>query len=214
MLFFASINPLFEWQISEVVTDFPSSYKVQIMSHSPWKAYLGESLNDKSYVFQKFSVWENGEGCSINDINILVNRSQKDAFLERLSLTRQFNYDNHDWIIMWILIEIALSVAYSLWFTIWHDHRPVSDVIISVVFFTICFCFILMPAMRVMGHKIGFFSGIANCHGTISFSAKLSKMYYSMIILLFIGIVAELTALAVMARQIAMTASKSKESSG
>ena len=87
MIFYAAINPLFEWQISEVVTDFPASYEVEIL-HSPWRAYLGDSLSDHSDVFENISVSENGRRCPESDLNLVVNRSQSDELIERLSLTR------------------------------------------------------------------------------------------------------------------------------
>lgn len=210
MLFYASINPLFEWQISEVVTDFPSSYDVEIF-HSPWRAYLGNSLNDKSYVFAQIQVSENNEACSVRDISFVVNWSRKDKLLEQLSLTRQFNYDSIDWIMGWLLIEVVLSVAYSFWFT--HvEHRPVSGTIIPAVVATICFCLIFSQVMRVWGARVAF-DGFADCHGTITFNAKLSKMYYSIAILSFAGIFAELAALVIMVHQVIMVASKRRESS-
>ena len=211
MLFYASINPLFEWQISEVVTDFPSSYEVHIL-HSPWRAYLGNSLNDKSYVFAQIQVSENDKACSVSDLSSVVNRSRKDELLEQLSLTRQFNYDRIDWVMGWLLIEVVLSVAYGLWFTNWHEHRPVSDAIIPAVVATICFCIIFSQVMRVWGARVAF-DGIANCHGIITFNANLSKISYSIVILLFTGIFAELVALAIMIYQVAIAVSKRRESS-
>ena len=211
LISFAAINPLFEWQVSEVVTDSPS-YEVS-MSSSSWVARLGDSLHDKSYVFRKIRVSENGETCSVSDLSIVVNRSRKDELLERLSLTRQLNYERKHWIIEWLLIEIALSVAYSLWFIVWHEHRPVSHAIIFVALVIIGYCFILMPAVRVLAPNIGFSNGSADCPGTIIFNAKLLKVYYWVPILFYTGIFAELAALVLMVRQIIVTVRKRKESS-
>ncbi len=41
--------PLFEWQISGIVTDFPPTYDVHISSH-PLTTILGEALSTDSYL--------------------------------------------------------------------------------------------------------------------------------------------------------------------
>jgi hypothetical protein len=211
MLFYAAINPLFEWQINEVVIDFPASYEVEIL-RSPWRAYLGDALSEHSDVFENISVLENGRRCPESDLNLVVNRSRKDELIERLSLTRLFDYH---WVMGWLLIEFVLSVAYTLWFTIWHEHRSVSHTTIFTVFAVLCFCFIFSQVMRGWGPTIGnsFTNSPVNCHGTITFSAKLSKMYFSIAVLWFTGILAEIVALVIMLQQVRKAVIERKASS-
>jgi hypothetical protein len=207
IIFLAYINPLFDWQISEVITDLPSSHKVNV-SPSPWQTWLGDSLEDKSYVFQKLYVSENGKACSTRDLNFIVKRSRSDEILERLSLLSYLNDDTIYLVIWWILIEIALSIAYIFWFTFWHEHRTFSYAMISAGFAMGCFCFIMLPMMKLMGPRIGSFGGSASCHGTITFSAELLNVHYLVPILLFVGIFAEFAALGMMVRQIVVTVRK------
>ena len=211
MIFFASISPLFEWQISEIATDVPSSYEVHT-SASPWIVIIGDALSDKSYVFNKISVLNDGMYCSSRDFNVIVNRSPNDQLLERLSLAFQINNASIYWVIWWILIEIALSVVYIFWFTIWHEHRTVSRAISSAVFATMFFCFIMIPMMKLMGPRISY-GGMADCHGAIIFSAELLKIYYSVPIVLLAGSFAELAALVIMVSQATRAISKRRESS-
>src|SRR5690349_16683514 len=98
IIFFTSISPLFEWQIGEITSDLPSSYDIGI-SPSPWKAYIGDSLDDQSYVSQKIYVSKNGEFCLKRDVNFVVKRSQSEAPLERLSLLPHLNRDTLEWVL-------------------------------------------------------------------------------------------------------------------
>jgi hypothetical protein len=205
IIFFNFIDPLFEWQISKVVMDFPSVYIADV-SPSPWKARFGDSLNDKSFVSQKIWIWENGKTCSTRDLNFVVKRSQSDELLERLSLLPHLNDDTIDWVLWCVLIEIALSWLFAIGYT------PRS-VFPFKVLTTLCFCIITALTIRVIGPRIGSFDGPSACHGTIIFSAKLLKVYYSVPVLLLTGILAELAALTMMAFQVIMTVSKRRESS-
>jgi hypothetical protein len=45
MIRFVINMPLLDWQVSEIVTDFPPAYEVNIAS-SPWIASLGDALDD------------------------------------------------------------------------------------------------------------------------------------------------------------------------
>jgi hypothetical protein len=212
MIFFASIEPVFEWQISEMVVDVPSSsYEVRI-SPSPWIAIIGDALRDKSYIFHQVSILNDGMYCSSRDFNVAVNRSPNDELLERLSLGFQINDKSIDWVISWILIEIVLSLVYILWFIIWHAHRPVSYAISSAGFATMCFCFLMIPMMKLMGPRISY-GGLSDCQGAISFSAELLKVNYSVPIVLLAGIFAEMAALVIMVRQVIRAISKRGEPS-
>ena len=213
IIFVNAILPIFEWQISETVTDFPSPYKVSV-SESPWGAQIGDLLNNKSFVFGRISVSKNGKACSTSELNLVVKRSRTDEFLERLSLALLINDNTIHPVVEWILIQIALSVAYILWFTIWQEHRPILHAIVLAAFATLFFCFIMIPMSKLMGPRIGdIFAGRADCQGIITFSAQLLKVNYSVPILLIVGILAELTALAMMLYQVVKALGKRKGSS-
>src|SRR6185503_7281745 len=150
---FASINPLFEWQINGLVKD-PLENEI-LMSSSTWIAWVGDSLIDQQYISTHVVELVNGTSCSFSEPGLVINRSRKDELLERLLLTRAWNNESKHWVLAWLLIEIALSVVYSLWFIIWHEHRPVSHVMIFVMLLIASYCLVLMPAVRVLAPNIG-----------------------------------------------------------
>jgi hypothetical protein len=68
--------------------------------------------------------------------------------------------------------------------------------------------------MRGWGPSIGsFFSNtLDKCQGKIIFTAKLSKVYYSIAMLWFTSILAEVAALVIMVRQVVMVARNKTDS--
>ena len=80
--------PLFEWHIGEIVTDTPSTYKIDLLQPSPWRAYLGDFLDDGSYIFSG-KVRTNVDGswlfCREETLKIIVIRSE-DAVCATCSL--------------------------------------------------------------------------------------------------------------------------------
>ena len=213
MILFAYANPLFQWQISEIVTEVSSSYEVNI-SPSPWEIYIGDALNDKSYVFYKISILNDGQFCSSKDFSLVVKRSQKDDLLEQLSLWRLFSSRGIGWYFWWILAEIALSMVYLLWFTYWRDHRTIGYTLLSGVIATIAFCFVMVPIMKLMGPRISdMFVGTASCQGAFTFRAEIVKLYYWVPIVLLLSIFAEFGALIIMAREIIKVSRNKTESS-
>jgi hypothetical protein len=213
MILFAYTNPLFQWQISEIVTEVPSSYEVNI-SPSPWEIRVGDALNDKTYVFFNISVLNDGKFCSAKDFSLVVNRSRKDELLEQLSLWRLFNSRSLEWYLWWISAEIALSMVYLLWFTYWRDHRTIGYTILSGVIATMAFCLVTVPIAKLMGPRISdMFVGTANCQGAFTFRAEIVKVYYSVPIVLLSSIFAEFAALIIMAREIIKVSTNRTESS-
>src|SRR5512138_190378 len=78
--------PLFEWQINEIVTDFPEAYDVHVLP-SPWTTRFGDSFNDNSFVSSgRIYVSKNGASCSSDDLNFVAKRSQKDEALEQVPI--------------------------------------------------------------------------------------------------------------------------------
>lgn len=191
--------PLFEWQISGIVTDFPSTYDVNI-EPSPWTAHLGDSLDDGSYIFSEVFVQKDGKTCSKEDLNFVVRRSQSDEALERVL---NFNQKNTLWLFEWNMIDLILSGIYIWWFTIWYEHRSVSFAVIFTMIAVFIFIFLTQIVREIAGplNHIAYF-GTMNCAGTVSFNAVLSKVHYETLAVLFAGTLLELGALGVMVRQV------------
>ncbi|HLO29121.1 MAG TPA: hypothetical protein VK249_08305, partial [Anaerolineales bacterium] len=202
-LFSAKI-PLFEWQISDIVTSFPSPYKVHTRP-SPWIASIGDSLNQGLYVsLGQVYVSKYGDNCRAEDVTVIVKRSRIDETSEWVSI-------NIDKSISWLSerswIEIMLSLIYIWWFTIWYK-RPIWEAVVLAIFFTVMagiFYFVLAQILRHLLPTVVPFesAGILDCyHGIVTFNAKLLKVHYQSLIFLFIGILAELGAFGMMLRQI------------
>jgi hypothetical protein len=184
--------PLFEWKISEIVTNFPSNYEVHIFP-SPWRARFGDSFDDDSYLYKNISVLLDRRGCYNEDINLVIRRAQKDEALEHVWLNI---YKNISWLFGWSLIEIFLSILYIWWFMVWHRHsfgKAISLTMLAVFIFLN-----LIP--RLAGPLFPRYStGIVDCfHGTITFDAVLSEIHYETPIILLIGILLEFGALVTM----------------
>ena len=210
----ATYMPLFEWHINEVVTTFPATYQVDIPP-SPLRARLGESLDDKSFVFRRFDVATDQGHCSAGNMNSVVKRSWNEEILERLLFLPNINYRYTSWLLGWGLIEIALAGIYIWWSTIRYEHRPISDAVNSTIFagiFSVLFfCYVQIPLMKIMGPIIDF-GFLDDCQGTLTFSAQLVKLHYETVSILLVGILAEIGALGIMFRQVSMAANKRRES--
>src|SRR5690349_14966602 len=72
--------PLFEWQISEINTDFPPEFHISpFWTTKPW-----ESLKSDLYVLDQ--VKRNGNGCSPRQLTYVVHRSQNAERLEEIAM--------------------------------------------------------------------------------------------------------------------------------
>jgi hypothetical protein len=203
---FAVGLPLFEWQVSEIVTDFPSTYQVKI-SPSPWKATLGEALDDGSYILQEIRVIGEGAFCRKENLKFVVKRSQNDEIVERVF---NANLKNTSWLFTWGIYELILSGMYILWFVVEYKHHSVSQAVIVIGVAGFIYISLIL-VWRVLGPQIGYV-GISDCYGTITFNARLLKVHYETLIVLFVCILAELGALGVMLRQIIRAVTQGKES--
>ncbi len=202
IILLATSMPLFEWQINEIVTDFPETYEVHILP-SPWTTRFGDSLNNSSYIsLGNIYVSKNGSSCSHEDLNFVVRRSKNDEALERVSL--KFTEKNSQWLYVlgaWIII---LSIVYIWWFTIFYEHR---SVLLAVIFTVIAGVFYveLIQIVRPLLPRIVplEYLGALDCyHGTVTFNARLAKVHYETLIVFFAGILLEVGALGLMVRQI------------
>jgi len=205
--------PLFEWQISEIVTDFPSAYEIHIQP-SPWSARLGDSLNDSLYIsLGNVYVTKDGISCSHENLNFLVRRSQSDETLERISLN--LTEKNGRWLYVWGARIIILSGIYIWWFTIFYQRRSIFlaflFTIIAGVFY-VWLTQIVRPLLpRVV--PLEYLGGLDCYHGTVTFNARLLKIHYETLIVFVSGILLELGALGIILRQIMKAIIERKDSS-
>jgi hypothetical protein len=188
--------PLFEWQFSEIATDFSSACDGNLPSH--WTTRFGESLeeNDKS------SILEN--------LNVVLIRLRNDEVLDRISLGL-YNYGS------WLFIGVVLSIVYVWWFPLRNKQNRFSHAVMAVFLTVIAvgIWFFLSQVVRFAGPVIDSFPyyEIWDCRGTITFSVRLSKIHYETLIVLFASIVAGLGSFGVMLYQIRKTAMKRNDAS-
>jgi hypothetical protein len=183
--------PLFEWQVSEIVTDPP--YEVRF-NPSPWIVKFGDSLENGSVIFYQFAGSYCGSGFSPEKLNSVVKRSWGEETLERI--TRNINHN----IIPWLWLVVFLCGIYFWWYAI-HYKRPIIEVFICTIAATILLCILLnvsRPFFAIVGS-----SGCLE--GTVIFTARLSKVHYETLLVFFGAIVAEVGAAGVMLRQIRQT---------
>ncbi len=112
-------------------------------------------------------------------------------------------YDNRSWLI----IGVILSIIYMWWFLLQDKQDKVSHTVMAIFFTAIAvgMCFLLSQVVRLAGPAIGwipYYYEIWDCHGTVTFNARLSKVHYETLIVLCIGIMLELGAFGTMLRQI------------
>lgn len=200
--------PLFEWQVSEIVTDLPSEVHI----NPSWTTKLGDSLesgsynaSDGSYIFDQVLVPKNGNSCSPEQLTSVVRRSRSDEMLERIAL----NVNQR--IVLWLTgltrtgqitmgVLLFLCGIYIWWFTIWYN-RSITEAFIPTVVAVILLGF-LINVWRILVPETGVFVCRPWLHGTVTFNAKLSKVHYETLVVLLTGILLELGALGVMLRQI------------
>jgi hypothetical protein len=200
--------PVFEWQISDIATDLPAGVQI----NSSWTTKFGDSLmdgsynaNDGSYIFHQVLFSSNGNSCSAEQLTSVVKRSQSDETLEQMALNV-----NHE-IVLWMTgltqtgqitmtVFLFLCGVYIWWFTI-SDNRPIAEALILTVI-AVVLLGLLINVWRILVPETGVFVCRPWIHGSVTFNAKLSKVHYETLIVLFIGIVAELGAVGVMLHKV------------
>jgi hypothetical protein len=209
--------PLFEWQISKITTDLPPGAQI----NSSWITKFGDSLmsgsytaTDGSYIFHQVLFPSNGNSCSPEKLTSMVMRSQSDEMLEKIALSI-----NHGLILRLagltqtgqIIIAVFLFICaiYIWWFTLGHK-RPFAEALILTVIAVILLGF-LINVWRILVPETGVFVCRPSIHGTITVNARLSKLHYETLLVLFAGIIAELGALGIMLRQVIMAATERKK---
>jgi hypothetical protein len=210
--FFWERMPLFEWQISDVATDLPSTYDVSI-EPSPWTAYIGDSLDDGLYISREISVESAGKSCREEDFNFVVRAPQNNKALE--TALNFNNLENLLWLEQWSAIEILICIIYVWLFTIWYEGP--SGIGYAAVYTGIagCIYFLGSQIARAFGsHRLlAYGYGVLDCYGTVTFNAALSKIHYEMLIVLLAFVLLELGAFGVMFHQIKNAVIERKEGS-
>lgn len=208
MIILAMDGALLEWQISEIVTDFPPTHEVGIVP-SPWVAGLGESLDDGSYVFKKIHISKDKRSCRKEVLTLVVERSLEDKSFEQVWLNI---YRNTSWLFGWSWIEVILSIMYIFLFTIFHkEHSAIHALLFMVI--ALCLFLNLTQILRNVAPLSHPYFGTVDCYpGVVTFNARLSKLYYEAPIFLFVGILSELGGIAVIVYQIMKGMSQGRES--
>jgi hypothetical protein len=193
--------PLFEWQLSEIVTDLPPEFII----NPSWTTRFGDSLESDSYILNHVVMQKNGNSCSPGQLTYAVKRSRSDEKLEQIALV--VNQRVTRWLTglsfagqSTMAVILLLCGMYVWWFTILHN-RPFSEAIVATAVGGIILA-LLINVWRVLVPEIGVFMCRPELRGAVSFHASLSKVHYQTLLALFGGICAELGALAVMLHQV------------
>lgn len=204
----ATIMPLFEWQITQLNTDFPSAYEVSAQP-SPWTAKLGDALgHGKNASFGNVYVSRGALDCRYQDVNFNIKRSRIDETLELISTNIKVYVF---WLFEWQWVAIGLSIIYIWWFTIWHQY-PINEAIILTVIVAVCEHGLTQLTRNLLPRIMHL--GTLDCyHGTITFNAVISKVHHETLIVLFVGILLGLVAFGMMPRQIIKSFSERKKAS-
>jgi hypothetical protein len=178
---------LFEWQFSDIVTDFSSPCNGALPSH--WTTRLGEDLEarDKPLI--------------IEHLIIVVKRSWIHETLGRMSLSYQFSSP-------YLFIVVMLSISYMWWFLFQDKQNRIFHVVMAVfltVVIVIFTCYLLLPFVTIVTPPVGsitYYYEIWKCDGAITISARLSKVHYETFLVILAGILSEVGAFVVIVRQI------------
>lgn len=211
MLPFGIRMPLFEWQVSEIVTDFPSTYRVEISS-SPWRASIGESLEVGSYILQEIRVIGNGKYCREEGLKFVVKRSQNDQILERVLNANLKNTSLDSWSFILGLWELVFCGWYVWWFIMVYKHGSPLQAVIFMGIAGFIYVFLIL-AWRLVGPHIFGYVGLADCSGTVTFNASLAKVHYETLLVFWAGVLLELGAFVEIVRQMVKAGAPGKESS-
>jgi hypothetical protein len=199
---------LFEWQISEIVTDLPSTYEVDVRP-SPWITHPRDSLDDGTFILRYgISVVRNENYCSEQNLKFVVRRTQNYKIVEQLLNAHQ-EMSNSSWLFGWVVAGLVLSGIYIWWFIIGYKKRRIGDVVFYTVIAGAVYVFLLLFS-RIIGPHIGY-AGTIDCNGTIGFNARILKVHYETLIVFFVIILSELGALSMIVRQITVAVSERKK---
>lgn len=203
------IMPLFEWQISEVNTDLPLEFQINLS----WTTKPGESLESNLYILKQVILRKDGNSCSPEHLTYVVNRSQSDETLEQIALN--VNQRVTRWLTgltftgqSAMAVILLLCGTYIWWFAFLHN-RPFPETIMFTVV-AILLLAVLINVWRILTPENGVVVCLPEMHGRLSFHATLSKVHYETLIILFMGFCAEIGALVIILRQIIKFANEGK----
>ncbi len=218
--------PLFEWEISKITADLPPEFHVK---PSPWTTRLGESIlgdfttwygepldHSTSFLWQVYTPMDDGKDvCSPVGSTPVAKRSQNDETIEQVSMGFYQNVYPWLWGISWLIL--FLSGIYVWWFAILYK-RPIFEVVIFTVIIMIMSCMFFENVLRPLAARVmpalpcSLFAESHSYSGTITFNARLLKVHYEMLVVLFAGVCLELGAVVVMVRQTIKAIMQRKES--
>lgn len=191
MILWADRSPLLKWQTSEIVADVSSVCDFDLPTDLTTR--LGESF----------------EARKTDDLKIVVIRSRADDLLNRVSLAV-------DKFVPWLSAGVFLSISYLWQFPLQDRQNKFSRTVVAVVLTVaaVFICFFLSQVVRSAGPAIGWqrYHFGENCQGTITFGAKLMKVYYETPVFLFAGIMMEVGSIGIISRQIKRSTIAEKES--
>jgi hypothetical protein len=142
--------------------------------------------------------------CNPVDLNSVAGLSQHDESLEWLSFNVYQKVFPWLWSLSWLLL--FLSGIYIWWFAIWYKH-PISEAIIFTVLIIVMFCWLLINVWHPLSARVAV---SFSCPST--FNARLLRVHYEMLVVLFTGIGLELGAVVMILRQIMRAIMQRKES--
>ena len=178
--------PLFEWQFGEIIADYTSVCDGTLPFQ--WTTRFGEDLEAKN----RPSVLEN--------LNIVVKRSWSDETLDHVSLGI---YKSSPL----LFIGVVLSIGYMWWFLL-RDKQNRLLRVISAIFLTllgVSLCFLLSQTLRLSGPAVGqipYYHEIRHCDGSITFSARLSRIHFETLVVLMASALSEAGAFIVVLHQL------------
>lgn len=205
----ATSLPLFEWQISEIVADFPP--EVQI-NPSPWKTRLGESLDDDRYIgFYQIYLVKGNQTYRVEDLSSIVRRSQNDEALEQVAL--DFNQNIMPWVADVARINLLfLLCLVFIWLATFLHKRPIYEAVIFTVI-AVAFSCNMLNVWKGFLYKVVPAFVESGVFGTVTLSASLSKIHYETMIVLFMGICAELGSVGIMLLEVIRAVAQKEEPS-
>jgi hypothetical protein len=205
LLSIGSARPLFEWQIKDINSDFPSPYEVHV---SPYllTTSIGDFVNSGSY-HGKVYVVKDGEVCRSEDVNFEARRSQNHKTLEEaLSNVDQALYS-------WSGIEIYLS-GLCIWLCAAAYKRPLWETLLYTVLAGFLFLFLTVlvhPFLYKIAPPSEYFGGLECYHGTVIFNVVILKTHYETLLLLLVGILCEVGGIVMIVLQVRRAILQKKE---
>ena len=199
IVLFAMSLPLLEWHITEILTDYPTSYEVHFPSRFV-STKLGESL-DVGSVRTEMYISMDVNFCRYGDTNIIIRRSNDDkATEEKLLKFKEIVMRLEEW----MLIGIVLSTIYIWWFKIWYKQLVWDAVGLTgvTVFIFLFLTQVIRPFLWGVGVSPVYFGELDCTQGTVTLNVGLFGLHYETLAALFVGIVFGITSLGVIVRSV------------